>query len=163
MRQTIWAIETLYQADICGYKLSVLTLYARLFSTNYRFRILVRVLITLVCMYMVWSVLQNIFQCIPVQTNWTVRLHADPHTHCIPPQTHLLSISIPNVILDWTIFFLPMPMIWKLHTSNFRKAELIATFAVGILCVNSLLPFHLTFQMFQLTPPPASASAPSSA
>lgn len=94
----------------------------------------------LIGVYSVWSILQTILQCLPITANW--RFRADPHPgdKCIPARIHLLSLAIPNVILDWALLLLPLPFVFALRMSNIRKFEVSLLLSLGAtVCIFSIV------------------------
>ncbi|KAK7733129.1 hypothetical protein SLS53_008317 [Cytospora paraplurivora] len=73
----------------------------------------------------------NIFQCVPVQSNWDASVTA----HCINLDVELVVVSSINVLTDATILLLPMPYIWRLKTDTRRKVQLTSIFLLGIFVV----------------------------
>lgn len=55
-----------------------------------------------------------------------------PHT-CVNIDAELVAVSVLNVVSDFLILGLPLPMLWKLHTAKKRKIELMALFLLGSL------------------------------
>ena len=131
-KQATWAYELLYQVSVCLYKLSIVFVYYRVFTLK-KFRKVLHVIAVLIVVYAIWSILQTLLQCLPIAANWRIRLGPLPGDHCIPARPHLLSLSITNVILDWTLLFFPMPIIWHLKMSHFRKFELSVVIITGTL------------------------------
>ena len=86
---------------------------------------------TLIGAYFIWSIFQTLFQCSPISAIWRIRIDPHPGDRCIPPRAHLLSLAIPNVILDWALLFLPVPIIWSLKMSIVHKLEVSIVVAVG--------------------------------
>ena len=77
--------------------------------------------------------LLTVFQCTPVAAFWDKSLLKTPGNHCIQNQAFWLSNSIINVLLDFSIFVLPIYKFLKLQLHNREKIALICVFSVGIL------------------------------
>lgn len=69
----------------------------------------------------------SLFSCFPVEKSWDDSISG----HCIDYGQVTLVIGILNVILDFAILSLPMPLLWKLHMSTRRKAYLSSIFTIG--------------------------------
>lgn len=69
----------------------------------------------------------SIFSCYPVEKSWDSSIPG----YCINYGTVTLVIGILNVIFDFAILGLPMPMLWKLRMSTRRKIWLSGVFAIG--------------------------------
>ena len=111
---------------LAAIKVSILLLYHRIFPQRW-FRL---VLIIVGCILIVWGLvglLVQIFQCWPIKTQW------DPSVagHCINYPAYALTLVITNVVTDLVILALPIPLVWRLHTTLKKKLMLIATFAIG--------------------------------
>lgn len=70
----------------------------------------------------------SVGQCVPLQSLWDTTIE-DPH--CINYGSFTLATGIINILTDFTILFLPIPLIWNLQTSAQKKWLLIFTFAMG--------------------------------
>lgn len=69
----------------------------------------------------------SIFSCYPIEKTWDSTIAG----RCIDYGIVTLAIGILNVIMDFAILGLPMPLVWKLRMSTRRKAYLSAIFGVG--------------------------------
>lgn len=78
--------------------------------------------------YSITTIFTNIFQCTPVDSNWDASIVA----HCVDLNTALVVLSSINVLTDFIILVLPMPLIWRLKTSIRRKMQLTSIFLLGI-------------------------------
>ena len=72
------------------------------------------------------SVLVTIFECIPVGSQLTGKTHK-----CIDLDKEYTALSFINAAFDWVVLALPIPMIWQLHTSSYKKAQLTGMFLLG--------------------------------
>lgn len=109
-------------------KLSILTLYYRVFA-NKRFRQVVIVLMVYVSLYTVATTVATILQCIPIKRAWDRTV---PGT-CVQPTAQWYSYAALNMAAEAIMFFLPMPMITRLHLPRQQKVGLFLIFAVGLL------------------------------
>lgn len=115
-------------------KLSLLLFLYRIFSIDFKFRIAAWVLGVTLLVWSTVSFLLMIFGCHPVRANWNVMLYLDPKTHCYPKAYNVLNIhGFCNIITDFGLLFLPIPMVWKLHMDLKKKLGLAAVFATGAL------------------------------
>lgn len=69
----------------------------------------------------------SIFYCFPVESLWDTSIKGT----CIDYGTVTLVIGICNIIIDFAMLALPMPILWKLSLSTRKKVLLSLTFAVG--------------------------------
>lgn len=78
-----------------------------------------------------WGIFGNIFLCEPVQSYWNVTLSGK----CMNKENHFWSTSIIGLVLDFSIWVLPIPVIGKLNLPSRQKLGLAAVFGLGGLCV----------------------------
>ena len=71
------------------------------------------------------------FQCVPVQKTWNPLLEGK----CVKFQLFSAIGSVPDVLVDFIMLFLPMPAVWKLQKSLAQRISLMAIFALGSLFV----------------------------
>ena len=75
-----------------------------------------------------------IFSCHPIKANWDVMLYLDPKTRCSPRAYDVLNIhGFLNIISDFGLLILPVPMVWKLQMTLKKKSGIAAVFATGSL------------------------------
>lgn len=108
-------------------KLSVLALYGAIFPQR-RFHWALWFTTFLLVSWVIYGCSKGIFACVPVQALW------DPDTPgatCITYGTLVVAAGVHNIILDFIILALPIPMVWRLSMSKQKKWMLIFTFATG--------------------------------
>ncbi|KAI6092006.1 hypothetical protein F4821DRAFT_154973 [Hypoxylon rubiginosum] len=75
-----------------------------------------------------------IFQCTPVESFWKGRPE-----DCIMQVKFYLASAIINVIGDIAVLALPLPIVWRLHTSRSKKWSLSFLFLLGaFVCIASI-------------------------
>ena len=136
MIQTVWSDDLVYQFNVCLYKLHIVFKYYRIFSLQ-RFRMALHVVAALIRVYTIFSMLQTLLQRVLFAANWKFRFAPHPGDRCILSERHLLSLAVKNVILDWTLLFLPMPISWTLQMSLVHKFEISIVVIVGGLSVSN--------------------------
>ena len=117
-------------------KTSILLFYLRLFGTpgTYKgYRKLIYVTQALVVAWLVGSLIPGILRCHPIADTWHPLVVEDPgvRAYCINDGAYYVASSAFNVALDFWILALPLPIVWKLQLSKFRKVSLIAIFLLG--------------------------------
>ncbi|KAI9835242.1 MAG: hypothetical protein M1838_005354 [Thelocarpon superellum] len=131
----LFAEEILYTLASPTVKISIVLFFYRIFPTV-RFR---RTCLVVIGCYLAWFIaiiVLDIFQCKPIAYQWDKSLHGE----CVSPRTFFVGNGVTNVVLDFMILLLPMPMIWKLHQSRANKVALTATFALGsFVCIISIV------------------------
>ncbi|KAL2842380.1 hypothetical protein BJY01DRAFT_264497 [Aspergillus pseudoustus] len=121
-------------------KLSILLFYVRIFETR-SFKTL---------SYIVGS-LVLVFRCSPVQYTWNKNIVGGS---CFNQQAFYRYVSLPNILTDFVILVMPMPLVWKLQTRLTHKLALTGVFLLGGLgLVTSILRMVIFFQESALTDP----------
>lgn len=105
---------------------AVLFLYHRIFPGK-TFRNVLLVAGAIVFSWAMAAFFPSIMSCYPVEKAWDSSIPG----RCIDYGIVTLVIGILNVIMDFAILSLPMPLLWKLRMSARRKAYLSGIFAVG--------------------------------
>ncbi|KAF9692270.1 hypothetical protein EKO04_009802 [Ascochyta lentis] len=123
--EAFWASIIVYHLSLGLTKGSMLLQYRRVFTTR-KFRIGNSAVMAMVISYTLWTVLASIFSCIPVRAFWT----REP-ARCIN-QTALWFVNAAvNILTEFSIAILPIPVIRSLNLDQRQKRALIAIFAVG--------------------------------
>ena len=80
----------------------------------------------IVC-YCTTQIFAAIFQCVPIQSNW------NPHVshYCVNIGVGSTIISALNVLTDFIILVMPMPMLYNLHRPQGEKLSLMGIFLLG--------------------------------
>ncbi|KAF7917047.1 uncharacterized protein EAE97_012067 [Botrytis byssoidea] len=116
-----------YSAACCIPKIVILTLYLRIF-TQTAYRIACYILITIVVCLAIADIISGATLCTPVAYLWDKTI---PGGHCIDIVTFYRWGTLPNAITDVFMLILPLPVVWKLHTSKRVKIGLTITFLTG--------------------------------
>ncbi|MCJ1453889.1 hypothetical protein MMC28_004238 [Mycoblastus sanguinarius] len=133
--QTFWAAQILYKFTINLTKTSICLLYLRIFPSQ-KFRQTVYLVMGYVLLYAFASIIATIFECIPLEKIWK---HSLPGT-CINLTAFWYSNAAANIIGDFTILCLPMPVVRSLHLGRRQKWGLAMVFALGgFVCITSIL------------------------
>ena len=117
------AMQFLYVPAVTFPKLALLALYQRLFTTR-----IYRWMSYLIAIFMglVWltSLILAFTECQPFEYSWNKWIPG----HCIDLMILLRYVSSLNLASDVAILILPLPIIWRLHTSSAQKVGLTLTF-----------------------------------
>ncbi|KAI9762988.1 MAG: hypothetical protein M4579_000051 [Chaenotheca gracillima] len=119
--------QPLYKVGICSTKLSILTLYSRVFTVAPFLRINLAVKVVVIVYSTVFLFL-TIFQCMPVRKAW---MKDDVPGTCISNMGQWFSFAIINIISDLVIIALPLPLIRRLHLPRGQKIGLSLLFGLG--------------------------------
>ena len=74
-----------------------------------------------------YGIFAGIFICIPVRKFWTPTAKG----YCLSADTLWLSAAGINIVMDWLVWVLPMPVISKLRLPRRQMIGVIAVFALG--------------------------------
>ncbi|KAK6859568.1 hypothetical protein PG995_003204 [Apiospora arundinis] len=122
------AISAWYLATVWISKMAICLLYLRLFPQKAVRIIVGAVGAVLVCTSIV-CVIVNLAACRPFSTHW-----APPPVqavHCWNKEAIFIWSTLPNIITDVIVLVLPLPIVWRLHTSTHMKGALTVTFLIG--------------------------------
>lgn len=124
--QTTLAAETLYNGTIPLIKISILSLYDRIFPQR-KFKYALVGVGLMVIAYQTAQILAAILQCTPPRKLW----YSDTPGTCIDFLTVTLATGTLNVITEVMILALPMPLLWRLKLPTRKKCMLSVVFLVG--------------------------------
>ncbi|KAL6704306.1 hypothetical protein ACN47E_008370 [Coniothyrium glycines] len=132
--KAFWGSLIVYYLSLGMTKGSMLLQYRRVFTTK-RFWIGNYAVMAVVVAYTFWTVFSSIFACVPIRAFWT----REP-ARCLNQFAMWFTNAAINILTDFAIIILPMPVIRKLNLDRRQKTALIAIFAVGgVVCVVSIL------------------------
>ena len=124
----------LYILGVCIAKVSLLLLLYRVFRVDFKFRIASWAIGFVVVVWTTVSLLLCIFSCKPISASWKVDVRLDPATKCPIKSYDVINIhGFCNVITDFALLILPIPMVWRLQMGTKKKLGLAAVFSTGIL------------------------------
>lgn len=124
-------MTAVYQVTMGSIKISILTLYLRLFPHPTFRRVLYGCIVVIVCL-MLSTTAAVIGGCRPVSAIWSLDVHAGK---CVPRWTLQLVISILGLVTDVVILLLPLPIILTLSMAKHKKLEVLGIFSIGSLAV----------------------------
>ncbi|KAL8682197.1 MAG: hypothetical protein Q9186_001734 [Xanthomendoza sp. 1 TL-2023] len=137
----------LYMLGTMLAKISLLLFLYRIFSVDRKFRIAAWALGTILVGWTIISFFLRIFACRPIKASWDVKLQLDPETRCNPKSYNTLNVhGICNIITDFGLLLLPVPMVWKLQMSLKKKLGVAAVFATGaIICAIAIVRQYIVW------------------
>ena len=127
--------ELIYVMAIGANKYSILFFYRRLFPGK-RLLVLLQTVGSIVFIWQIAIESAFIWQCNPVRKAWDVTV---PGT-CIKVIRLWLGNAIPNIVTDFFIITIPLPLVWKLQVSLSQRIALCGVFLTGFLYVSIQLP-----------------------
>ncbi|KAI0119340.1 hypothetical protein F4814DRAFT_236275 [Daldinia grandis] len=134
----IWGIilEVFYYFSIGFIKFSILSFYGAIFASR-RFHIYLWIIAAFVAAWFISSAVVSIAQCTPIEFAWDTSI---PGGFCINYGLLVLIAGVINVITDFVILALPIPMIMRLQVSKQKRTQLVFIFATGSsACVVSII------------------------
>ena len=117
----------IYNTGLSLVKLSVLCFYGRVFRRVPAYRVALYVTGALLVGWLIAINFLALFTCIPVRKAWNPMLPG----HCLASHKTFLGATISNIVLDFILLVLPIPMLWALHIQTSRKIALVGVFAAG--------------------------------
>ncbi len=129
------AVQVLYFSNAVLTKMSLLFLYQRIFGVIRPFRIALFVSGFCVMGYWIACTVLAFTGCHPVTKNWDKTVPGG----CVDLIAFFRWNGICNLLIDFLILCLPMPMVWRLRITVKQKIVLSAMFALGLLWVHHVL------------------------
>lgn len=79
----------------------------------------------------------GLFACQPIHAQWDTSV---TDAKCLHQKSVYLGGSLPNVIVDFVLVFMPIPYVWKLHASLYQRLILASMFFLGLfICIVSII------------------------
>lgn len=152
--QALYASVPTYQLGLTLTKISLLLQYWRVFvGTNIRRPIIIMAVVTILYGMRppptqhpllfpfhgpltklplgIWSICSTLFMCAPIAFFWNPALQGK----CLNRHAIWFSNAAMNILTDFVIFILPMPVLRELHLPRRQKCALIGVFALGAFVV----------------------------
>jgi hypothetical protein len=126
--KVFWVSEWFWATSVASFRLSILVLYAGIFKTH-KFHKVVVATAVVVFLYWVACVLTISLLCRPVQFNWD---HSIPGSCGNVKAIEVFSGAF-NMVVDFWVVFLPLPVIWNLQMTLQKKWGITASFALGLM------------------------------
>lgn len=120
------AAECLYNSTIAMIKVSILCFYRRIFPLRWPKYTLVG-LGLFVSGYGIAQLFGDIFQCVPLRKMWIPTAPG----RCINLEALIIAGGVINIITDFVILGLPMPLLWHLKIPARKKRQLSIVFSIG--------------------------------
>lgn len=123
----LFVVNFVYNTGLSLVKLSVLLFYIRIFKSIRTYRIAFWIVGIIIVGWCIAINFLALFTCVPVQKAW----NRTTPGHCLDTHQTFLGATISNILVDFIILILPMPMLWQLHIETRRKFGLVGVFAAG--------------------------------
>ncbi|EGD89207.1 hypothetical protein H112_02819 [Trichophyton rubrum D6] len=120
-------------------KLSILSFYHKVFGSKQSMRIAVYIeSIVTIALYLA-GILEPFLLCRPFNYTW----NKEAHGTCGNATKAYLAIAVANLIVDLSIYLLPIPVLWNLQMNLVKRLALCGIFAIGlVVCVFSSLRIY---------------------
>lgn len=122
------AIPFWYSIVISIPKLAILVVYYRLFPQR-SMGIFIRVLAGVLILHSIVGVVLLCIACRPFRLNWApIEIQ---QRSCLDRRGIFLWFSLPSMLTDAVMIFMPLPVVWNLRMANQLKVALTVTFVIG--------------------------------
>lgn len=141
--QIFLRLQIFYFASVIAIKTSLILLYYRLFGVTRWFRWELAFAWVVVILCFIVDVLVAIFECKPVSYFWDKSI---PGGTCINQDQFFRWNGAANLLIDFMILTLTVPVVWHLKLKTRQKLSLAVIFLLGLLYVlhSSLIPVWIT-------------------
>ncbi|CAF9925812.1 hypothetical protein IMSHALPRED_006787 [Imshaugia aleurites] len=141
--------EVIWGFAISTIKGSLLYLYYRIFFVSRKFTIALCVVGVFVVCYCLTQSFASIFQCMPVDSNWTIGVKH----YCVNTDLGATIIAGLNVLTDFAILILPMPLLYQLQKPLKERIQIMGMFLLGgLVCFASIYRCVLTHEISYTDP-----------
>ncbi|KAK8234677.1 hypothetical protein HDK77DRAFT_429338 [Phyllosticta capitalensis] len=140
----LMAFECVYCTGVGLVKLSVVTMYARIFPLP-GFRIGAYILGFMTVGWVIAINCVSIFQCTPIKGAWDTSVKAT----CIDLKASFIGNAIPNILTDVAILAMPVGQVFKLQVTTAQKISLCVMFLLGSFVLFASIYRFTTIMQFQ--------------
>ncbi|KAI4126443.1 MAG: hypothetical protein LQ338_003752 [Usnochroma carphineum] len=120
------AVNILSTVGLGFTKSAFLLFYMSIFTTK-RFRIIAQVVLAIVMGWTISFFFANLFTCYPISPF----IESFYHNNCVNGLALWYSMAISDIIVDFFIILLPIPMVLKLHLPLAQRIGVLAMFMLG--------------------------------
>ncbi|KAI0179683.1 hypothetical protein GGR52DRAFT_527986 [Hypoxylon sp. FL1284] len=126
-RKLTYANLNFFPIQMLFSKLSIMTLYYRIFGINQAYSRCIYALGAIHIIWVLWTILFGILQCSPIRKFWRPALDG----HCLPAGIIAVPTETVNSLIDFALVLLAMHMIQTIRMTKATKWKLRALFGVG--------------------------------
>ena len=123
----LFADSIVFDTGLAVVRTSVLPKFVRIFGSVRHHKILCLTIIALNCLHSAAIDLMVIFSCAPVHKFWDFFRPG----YCVSPRGQWLAASTSNIIIEFIILVMPVPMLWRLNVDRRHKMLTIGMFLAG--------------------------------
>jgi hypothetical protein len=131
-KQPFWVSVPMYSIALFLTKVSILLLYLRLFPHE-RFVKSCWITIAVMGAFLFWTIFGFMFMCTPVNYFWNRSIEG----HCFNPKWVYFTNAPFNIVTDFVLFGLPLPILKELQLPRRQKTGLIILFGIGLVYVSA--------------------------
>ncbi|KAF2150296.1 hypothetical protein K461DRAFT_269771 [Myriangium duriaei CBS 260.36] len=124
--QCLYSLSMLYICAVTIPKLSILVFFSRIFVEQYQI-ITTYILMGLLMTWAIGGGLAGVFICTPIEFFWNKQIEGT----CVNIKHYYSYGGVPNIIVDFFMLILPLPMVWSFQASMKVKAGLLITLLIG--------------------------------
>ncbi|KAI1136210.1 hypothetical protein F5Y05DRAFT_391971 [Hypoxylon sp. FL0543] len=131
--KNLYVYMVFWSVGVFSVKVGILMFYWRVFTTR-AFRVSAIAVGCFSLSIFIVNFFTFVFQCTPVESFWKGKID-----DCIDQTAFYLASAIINVAGDIAVLTLPLPVVWRLHTSKSKKWSLSFLFLLGaFVCIASI-------------------------
>ena len=128
-----YVFEAFYTTAMAITKYSIMLFYWRIFKTPH-FKIALITVAVIVAAWLIAIDMAGFLEAFPVPDLWEVFVTGRPGQRISLPD-YFIGSAVPNIILDWVLLMLPLPLVWGLKIPSSQKMGLTGIFLLGGLYV----------------------------
>ncbi|KAL8837395.1 MAG: hypothetical protein Q9176_005701 [Flavoplaca citrina] len=137
MVQLFLAGQLSYYATAVSVKTSLILLYYRIFGVVRWFRYLLAAMWAIVLQYFIVCLYVAVFECKPVAFYWDKSI---ANGTCIDQKRFYRWNGVANLLIDFLVWMLTLPLVWRLQLSLRQKLSLSFVLILGLLaCIASIV------------------------
>ncbi|ROW07969.1 hypothetical protein VMCG_03409 [Cytospora schulzeri] len=122
----LYADNLCYTCCTVTVKMSITLFLRRVFPTR-PIRVITAGLTAILVVWWITVLLFQILSCTPVVSFWEF----ERREHCIDTNMFYDGVAISNVLFDFILLFIPIPMVWRLQMTWQRKLQVSFVFLLG--------------------------------
>ncbi|KAI4276013.1 MAG: hypothetical protein LQ337_002788 [Flavoplaca oasis] len=139
--------QLMYLATAVSVKTSLLLLYYRIFGVVRWFRYLLAAVWAIVLLYFIICLFVAVFECKPVAFYWDKSIE---NGTCIDQKRFYRWNGVSNLLIDFLIWMLTLPLVWRLHLSLRQKLSLSFVLILGLLACTASIVRVVAFDQVEL-------------
>ncbi|KAF3480941.1 uncharacterized protein GIQ15_06288 [Arthroderma uncinatum] len=135
----VWSLATTFL------KLSILSFYHKVFGSKKSMRVAVYIESVIVIALFIATILEPFLLCRPFRYTWD---KFQTQGTCGDSKKAYLGVAVTNLVVDVSIYLLPIPVLWNLQMTKSKRLALCGIFALGlIVCIFSALRIYALLKL----------------